>query len=93
MPKFLIAQSMKDKKVRKLESSMPNMKALLKKRAEKDEEDCEFLILTFNEKITIAFLRDLWNKSMKKLKKHDACIAVDRLHINTETWRSKLETE
>lgn len=84
---------MADKKIRRMESSMPNMKALLKKRAEKNDEDCEFLILTFNTRITIPFLRDLTNKTFKRLRKHEACTAVERLHIDTETGRSKLTPE
>jgi hypothetical protein len=67
VPKFLLAQSAKNKKTRIFETSMANLKGVIEKRVEKDSEDTEYTVITFQAPLKLATVRDLFNRPFKKL--------------------------
>lgn len=87
MPKILIAIPNDDKKFRRAATSLPNLKKLLRKQAEKYER-YEWLIYTINTRMTLDVVCRIVNNSTKRLGQLAA--KVQELSVNDATGRCTL---
>lgn len=93
MPKLLVMCSLKNKKDRKVETSLPRMKEMVKARVDKDPEDTDYVVLTLNTKWTLDMVRTLVNTPFKKLKKmKEISEGITKLTVNPESKRVKVST-
>lgn len=93
MPKILIAQSVKNKKDRKVATSSLNLKTLIEKRLEKDAEDVSYTVVTINTKMKLANVVAIFNTSLKGLMKLEGVISCETYTIDPSKERGKWAIE
>lgn len=84
MPKILIAVCKTDKKVKKAETSIQNLKKIIRTQAEKYDRH-SWLVYTFTQPFTLKHVRMLINGTTKKLGREAA--EMERLEFDPESQR------